>query len=295
MLTRIAWTAWLVALVLAAVAPTARALEPPTDAAAALQRQRQQLQPALRSSPFGEPLVLSSRELADRFEGDVHAETGYPFETVAAALRSPVAICELMFLHLNVHGCRPAEGGAIEVVAGPKRSGAAGMTAQMRYAMRVEVDEPAYLRVVLTAPKGPLATANYRILFELVPVDAARSFVHFAFAHDAGGLARLAMQAYLATAGREKIGFTVVGREADGSPRHLRGERASVERNVMRYYLALLAHCRARTGSAQERQQARLRAWFALTEQHPAQLHEYELADYLHEKQRDLARESGGQ
>ena len=292
MKSRSPFLAALVAALLLGVALAAQALEPPGAAAAALQARRQELQSALRSSPFGEPLLLTSRERADRFEGDVHAEPSHSFETVAAALRSAPAVCELMFLHLNVHACRPAEGNALVVVAGPKRSGAAGMTAQMRYTMHVEADEPAYLRVVLTAPTGPLATSDYRIVFELVPVDAGHSFIHFGFAHNAGGLARLAMQAYLATAGRDKIGFSVVGTEADGTPRHLRGERASVERNVMRYYLALLAHCGARSGSPEERLQARLRAWFALTERHAAQLHEYDLAEYLQEKQQDLAREA---
>ncbi len=285
---------WLSGVLLAAAALAVQALEPPAASAAALHARWLQLQSGLRSSAFGEPLLLSSREAADRFEGDVHAELAYPFETVAGVLRGAPAICELMLLHLNVHACKPAEGSTLLVVAGPKRSGAAGMTAQMRYAMRVEADDPAYLRVVLTAPSGPLSTSDYRILFELVPLDAGHAFLHFGFAHNAGGLARLAMQAYLATAGRDKIGFTVVGREADGSPRHLRGERASVERNVMRYYLALLAHCGARSGSPEERLQARLRAWFALTEQHAAQLHEYDLADYLREKQQDRARATAG-
>lgn len=294
MTARTSFPARLAAILLAATVLAAQAQEPPIASAAALQARRLELQPALRGSAFGEPLVLSSREAADRFEGDVHAELAHPFETVAAALRSPAAVCELMFLHLNVHACRPAEAHALVVLAGPKRSGAAGMTAQMRYTMRIEADEPAYLRVLLTAPTGPLATSDYRIVFELIPVDAGRSFLHFGFAHNAGGLARLAMQAYLATAGRDKIGFTVVGREADGAPRFLRGERASVERNVMRYYLALLAHCGARSGSPDERQQARLRAWFALTERHAAQLHEYDLAEYLREKQQDLARQAAG-
>jgi hypothetical protein len=99
----------------------------------------------------------------------------------------------------------------------------------------------------------------------------------------------MAMQTYLATAGRDKIGFTVTGRDAQGQPQYVRGERGSLERNVMRYYLALLAHCRERSGTPDERLQARLRSWFALTERHAAQLHEYGLDDYLREKQRDLA------
>ena len=74
--------------------------------------------------------------------------------------------------------------------------------------------------------------------------------------------------------------------------RFTKAERASLERNVMRYYLALVAHCRERSGTAEERMQARLRTWFALTERHAAQLHEYSLDDYLTEKARDLSRQA---
>jgi hypothetical protein len=281
------------ALLLGTALP-AQALEAPAGSAAALQARRLELQPSLRSSAFGEPLYLSSKESPDRIDGDVYAEMAHPFETVGTALRSAQAVCEVMFLHLNVHSCRPAEGNGLIVMAGPKRSGASGMTAQMRYTMRSEVDDPTHLRVVLSAPSGPLSTSDYRIVFEAVPIDAGRSFVHFGYSNHTTTAARLAMRAYLATAGREKIGFTVVGQEADGSPRYLRGERASLERNVMRYYLALLAHCSVRAGLPGERMQARLRAWFALTERHAAQLHEYSLDDYLQEKQRDLARQAAG-
>lgn len=271
------------------LAPAALALEAGT--AAGLLAKRQELQAALRDSAFGEPLVIVSKELPDRIEGDVYAELPHDFAVATAAFRTPQGVCELLFLHLNVHGCRVADGG-VSVLAGPKKTGGAGMTVQMHYTMRTEIDAPGHLRVVLTAPTGPLSTTDYRMVFEAVPLEAARSFVHFGFGHNSGLLARMAMQTYLATAGREKIGFTVTGRDAQGQPQYVRGERGSLERNVMRYYLALLAHCRERGGSADERLQARLRAWFALTERHAAQLHEYSLDDYLAEKARDLSRQA---
>lgn len=277
----------LLALVLGAGGWPALALD--AGSAAGLLARRQELQAALRDNAFGEPLVIASKELPDRVEGDVYAELPHDFTVATAAFRTPQAVCELLFLHLNVHGCSAADGG-VSVLAGPKKTGGAGMTAQMHYTMRTEVDAPGHLRVVLTAPTGPLSTTDYRMVFEAVPLEGARSFVHFGFGHTTGLLARMAMQTYLATAGRDKIGFTVTGRDAQGQPQYVRGERGSLERNVMRYYLALLAHCRERGGSAEERMQARLRSWFALTERHAAQLHEYSLDEYLAEKARDLSR-----
>ena len=280
-------------LVLAAGAGAWPASAREVGSAAELLAQRQELQAALRDNAFGEPLVIASRERPDRVEGDVYAELPFGFEVVTAAFRTPQGVCELLFLHLNVHGCQVADGG-VTLLAGPKKTGGPGMTAQMRYTMRTEVDAPGHLRVVLTAPTGPLSTTDYRMVFEAVPLEASRSFLHFGFGHNAGLLARMAMQTYLATAGRDKIGFTVTGHDAQGRPQHVRGERGSLERNVMRYYLALVAHCRERGGTAEERLQARLRTWFALTERHAAQLHEYALDEYLAEKARDLARGAAG-
>lgn len=273
--------------------PAARAQAVAETPAAALQARRAELQPQLNASSFGEPIVLRTRQLSDAVEGDVWAELAHPFDAVAAVFRTPARLCELMFLHLNVRGCTPQtgpDGTALTLLVGPKRSGAFDSEYRMHYVLRTEVAEAGQVRVTLTAPTGPLSTRDYRIVFEAIPLDGKHSFVHLAYAYGYGTLAKMTMGAYLATAGRAKLGFTVEGAEPDGTPKHVRGERAALERNVMRYYLALQAHCRERAGTPQERQQARLRTWFALTERHAAQLHEYSLDEYLSEKRRDLAR-----
>ena len=57
------------------------------------------------------------------------------------------------------------------------------------------------------------------------------------------------MQGYLATGGRDKVGFSIVGKTASGAPQYLDGMRAVVERNTMRYYLAIDAYLGARQES----------------------------------------------
>jgi hypothetical protein len=52
----------------------------------------------------------------------------------------------------------------------------------------------------------------------------------------------------------------------------------------MRHYLALLVSTAAPSGTPPALADARLRAWFALTERHATQLHEIDLADYLASK-----------
>jgi hypothetical protein len=264
----------------------ALAQTPAAGTAAALHAERQAFQAQLRDNAFGEPLVLRSRDSGGRMEGDVFAEISQPFEAMAPALRTASGLCEVLVLHLNVRSCTPSAG-ELTLVVGPKRAGASGMEHRMSYTLRTEVADASHLRVSLGAREGPLSTRDVRMVFEAVPIDSQRSFVHVGYAYAYGTLARLAMGAYMASAGRDKIGFTVVGRQPDGRPAYVQGERAAIERNAMRYYLALLAHRSVSTGSREEQAIGRLRAWFALTERHAAQLHEYELADYLREKRAD--------
>ena len=186
---------------------------------------------------------------------------------VASTFRSPATVCEFLFLHLNVHGCQPstvASGNVLKLVVGPKRASASGASyTDLRVAHRGhDGDLPAR-----RAARGKRAAVDEQLpgRVEAVPLDDKRSFVHLGYAYSYGMMAKLAMQAYLATAGRAKIGFTVVGQDADGKPIYVRGERAALERNVTRYYLALLAHCAVSGKPPQEQTEARLRAWFALT------------------------------
>jgi len=284
----------LATLVLVAVSGLSMAMAqvPPSvpGSAAALHAQRLELQPQLRANAFGEPLVLRSRESADRIEGDVYAEVAFPFAAIDSALRTGAGLCELMVLHLNVRACTPSGGDRVTLVVGPKRNSGSGTEYRIGYVMHADVADSTQLRVRLSAAEGPLSTRDYRMVFEAVPIDRGRSFVHFGYSYGYGLMARMAMAAYMTTGGRDKIGFTVVGHDADGRPTYVAGERAAIERNAMRYYLALLAHCSVTNGSNEEQSQARLRTWFALTERHAAQLHEYDLADYLREKRADQIR-----
>jgi hypothetical protein len=263
------------------------ALAAPTGGAALL-AQRTQLQAELQASAFGEPLVLRSQDDGKRLEGEIFAELAQPFVRVRAVVGAGDALCAALFLHLNVRACqaeRTAQGTVLHMAAGPKQG---GTTYRIDYRMVVESAGADYLRVSLTAPTGPLGTRDYRIVFEAAPVDAQRSFLHVGYAYGYGSLAKMAYSLYLGTLGRTKIGFTVVGKGADGAPQYVQGERGSLERNVMRNYLALMAYAGVQSGSPTERTEARLRAWFDLTERYAAQLHEVDQDQYLQIKHEDL-------
>ena len=99
------------------------------------------------------------------------------------------------------------------------------------------------------------------------------------------------MQAYLGTIGSDKVGFTVVGKQSDGQPLHVGGMRGLVERNTMRYYLAIEAFLGALSAPPQARLEKRLHDWFAAVERYPRQLHEMEQAEYLDMKRKEYLRQ----
>jgi hypothetical protein len=66
-----------------------------------------------------------------------------------------------------------------------------------------------------------------------------------------------------------------------------------VERNTMRYYLAIDAYLASLAAPPAQQRMRRLEAWFAATEQYARQLHEVERADYLAMKQNEFRRVPG--
>ena len=143
----------------------------------------------------------------------------------------------------------------------------------------------------LDADEGPLGTRNYRIVLEAVPAEGGQTFIRFSYSYSYGMVGRLAMQSYLGTIGRNKVGFTVLGTDADGQPRYIGGMRGVVERNTMRYYLAIEAFLGALSAPPQARVEKSLNDWFAAIERYPRQLHEMERGDYLDMKRREYSRQ----
>jgi len=93
------------------------------------------------------------------------------------------------------------------------------------------------------------------------------------------------VQAYLATAGADKVGFSSSGGKLIG------GMRGIVERNTMRYYLEIDAYLSAAAAPSGQRVERRLAAWFDATEQYARQLHEIARPDYLAMKRREVQRQ----
>jgi hypothetical protein len=262
-----------------------------TAPAAALRAQHDALREALRSSSFQRPLVLQSTHSADDLKGEVYAVVEQPFAVTARALSDKGRWCDVLILHLNVKDCRAgAADEPLRMVLGRKFDRASDGGQSMAFTFSVPQSGPDYLRVQMAADAGPLSTRDHRLTLEVAPLDARSSFIHLTYGYAFGTMARWATQAYLSTAGRDKVGFTVVRHAADGTPVYIDGVRGMVERNVMRYYLAVEAYLGALSVPAHQQHDKRLRDWFAATERNAMQLREMGRDEYLAMKRQDAQR-----
>jgi hypothetical protein len=272
----------------------ASAAERSPEAGAALRARYAALHEQLDHSPFRQPLYVESFEDPGTSRGDVYAVVDYPIAMVSDSLSSPVHWCDVLILHLNVKYCRPVSRDGrtlLSVAIGRKHDQPLFSTARVEFDYSVAASRPGDLVVELKAPQGPLGTGDYRISFEAVGVEAKRSFVHLQYSYTHDAAARAAMQMYLATTGRGKVGFTLVDGPAGAPPRLVDGVRGASERNAMRYYLAIDAYLGTLPAPASERFERSIERWFASAERYPRQLHEIDRDDYLEMKRGEYQRQ----
>ncbi|WPB58809.1 hypothetical protein [Xylophilus sp. GOD-11R] len=233
---------------------------------------------ALRDNAFGRPLVLESSETKEQLSGNIYAVIDKPFATVSSAMRSPGNWCEVLMLHLNTKYCAPQEqAGAVSlaVSVGRKFDQPLDQAQKVAFVFTPLATDDHLLDVRLGAKEGPLSTRDYRIELQAIPLPSGKTFIHLGYSYAYGAAARFAMQAYLSTLGRDKAGFTTDG------------VRGVVERNTMRYYLAIDSFLAAPSVAQRE---PRAAAWFDATERYPKQLHEMERDEYLAMKRNEFAR-----
>jgi len=254
--------------------------------AASLHARFDALQDKLAHNPYGRPLVLQSTQSSDHLEGEVYARVDQPYAMVQKALDGPQNWCGILILHLNVKMCH-AQAAGLDMALGRKYDQPVDDAYKLHFDYKSVVNGADYLKTELTSGDGPLGTRDYRIAVEAAPLEAGHTMLHMSYAYGFGFTARVAMNAYLATAGSDKVGFSVAGKDNDGKPTYVGGVRGLVERNTMRYYLAIEDYVAAPAASQLEQ---RLNNWFDATERYPRQLHELEKSDYVTMKRLEAKR-----
>lgn len=242
--------------------------------AGALRARHAELADQLRNNSFGRQMVIDSAEGNSMLQGDVYAVLDHPYEKVKRALQDPDAWCDIMLLPFNTKACQ-ASGNQLAVRIARKPDQPADQAYPISFSFQNVAAGADYLESRLTAGQGPFGTRDYRISAEAVPLENGKTFMHMRYAYGYGGSGKFAMQAYLATAGAKKVGFTT------------NGLRGAVERNAMRYYLAIDAFLDTMDEPAGQRVEKRINHWFSGTERYPRQLREMDRSAYVALKRQD--------
>lgn len=267
-------------LALAAFAGGSFAADVPEGAK--LRERYQALQPELRQNAFNRPIHLDSEDKSQVMRGDVHAVLDHPYAKVRDALSSRESWCELLVLPFNVKGCEVRGGDGLSLYIGRTYDTPIDKATRIDFNFKAPVPNDDDLRLELGAGNGPLGTKDYHIVFSAIPLDAKHTFVHLSYGYTYGNWSKWAMQAYLATSGASKVGFS-----KDEHGREVGGMRGVLERNTMRYFLAIDAYLDTLSTPPGAREQRRIAAWFDATEKYPRQLHEMSRSEYLAYKPRD--------
>ena len=281
------------------VLSAAAALPAPVDGvniapASTLRETHLALRAQLANNPFRQPLVVESTATPKTVKGDIFAVLPHAFGDVSGALSEAANWCDILILHLNTKYCKATpqpRATALLMKVGKKYDEPLADSFQINFVWRITDRQADYLRVLLTADEGPVGTHDYRIAVEAVALDDGTTFMHLSYTYGFGLMGKLAMMTYLATAGRSKVGFSTDDTGEGGQPRLVGGMRGVVERNTMRYHLAIESFLNARSTTGPAQFEKRITDWFVASERYPQQLHEMSQAEYLAMKRRENTRQ----
>jgi hypothetical protein len=254
-----------------------------------LQGRYQELRDLARRGSFGVPLSVRSEVSDDQVTAEVDGIIEHPFQEVREALSTPAIWCEFAPLHANVKACtfqKQSSETVLTLYVGRRYYQSPADASAQAYGFAVTTMEPAYVSVALNASQGIFGTTAHQFRLEAAGVDG-RTVIALRSSFVPSVLTRVMTAIYLATVGRNKIGFSVEEAGPGASPQYVRGFRGLVERNAMRYYLAFEAFLDLRTLPAAQRFEAGINAAYDSMERYPRQLHEMEKAEYLEAKRRE--------
>ncbi|MBI5847320.1 MAG: hypothetical protein HZB31_05115 [Nitrospirae bacterium] len=257
----------------------------------ALRTRYQEIEPMLLKNVFNMPLYVESHEEGYNAGVDVYGIVEHPFRAVYQALEMPANWCDIALLHINDKACTYVMNDRswhLNLYSGRKYYQPPEEAHKLHYVFRVKSQQPDYLALQLIAAEGPLSTKDHKIHVEIIPLGRDKTLLHLSYTFGYGPLGRIAMKSYFATIGRSKVGFSIAGTDEHGNPAYVGGIKGAVERNVVRYYCAIVSYLDSLKFPSDQQFEKRVSRWYDLTDRHKRQLHELEKEQYLNNKRREL-------
>lgn len=230
---------------------------------------------------------VRSEKTGNIIKADIYAITVNNFDDLYNAVSRPDSWCEFVPLHLNIKCCTYTQRSqpTVTFYAGRKFYESPEDSYKLKYRFEIVKHESGKFRVRLTSEDGPLGTSDYIIIVEALLFEN-ETLLHMGISHKTCFISRAATLGYLSTIGKDKVGFSIV-EQKDGNPVYIKGLEGIIERNVMRYFLALSIYLDTLSLVSAERFIQRAEAWYELTEQYATQLHELDKQEYMEVKQKE--------
>ncbi|HEY0719619.1 MAG TPA: hypothetical protein VGE50_00045 [Gammaproteobacteria bacterium] len=235
----------------------------------------------------GTSISLASTERDGAVSAEVITILPYPFTTLAPALAKGENWCQFMPLHFNIKACTYAlhQGSEwLTLYSGRKTYQTPKESYALVYRFEVAHQDAGELSLHLHADSGPAGTRDYEMVVDALKVTEG-TLLHIRSSYRPSFTSSLLTSAYLSTSGRDKIGFTLIAKAGKAQP--VQGLRGVIERNVMRYYLAIDTFLNTQSLPDASRHTSALQMWFKLNDSYPRQLHEMSEQEYLEIKQRE--------
>jgi hypothetical protein len=261
-----------------------------TPEALEMQQMYQNLRPRLAKSPLRGGLVLNSSESSDRTNGDIYAVMDVALQRLEQINRDPVRWCEILLLMSNSKNCTSGidrNSPVLLLQMGTKGPQDLSSTMAMDFHFSSSKVQAPVLETLLSSSAGPMGTKDGTLRLRAISLPGDQAFIHLHYSYRSSMAGRFATEMYLQTLGRGKVGFST---EA-GSEHLVGGVRGIIERNTMRYFIALGCALQFSATELPAQRFSRMTAcWYDETQRYPVQLYEMPRADYLDMKRAEYAR-----
>jgi hypothetical protein len=218
---------------------------------------------------------------------DIYGIIKCPFDTVQNELLVPTNWCEIVLPHPVVRACtykKVNETWLLNIYHVNEFSEPLKDAYQMKFVYRISELQPVYFDIALTAHEGPSHTKDHQFGLEAIPLENNTTFIHLRYSFGYSALGYFLMKIF----GGGKVGFSVIRTDSAGNPVYAGGLRGLVERDVVCYYLAILAYLDTLKIPADQRFEKRVSQWYDLAALYNKQLLGMEVEkEYLTYKSHD--------
>jgi hypothetical protein len=217
------------------------------------------------------PFYVESSVSKNASRVDIYGIINYPFGLIKNEFLVPTDWCDIVLPHPDIRACtyeKMHDTWLLNIYHVDKFSEPLKDAYQMKFVYYVSELQPFYFDIALTADDGPSHTKDHQFELEAIPLNKGTTFIHLRYSFGYSAWGYFLMKIF----GGGKVGFSVIGTDSDGNPVYVSGLGGAVERDVVCYYLAILAYLDTLKVPAEQRFEKRVSQWYDLAALYKKQL-----------------------